>query len=47
MVGRGKFNNAATENALFVLESAIREWSVPKQVMTDPGTKFCANKEKE
>ena len=47
VVGRGKFNNATTENALFVLDNAISEWGIPKQVMTDHGTQFCTNDEKE
>lgn len=46
IVGFGFFSNATTENALTVLDSAIRSYGKPKQVMTDHGTQFCANEKK-
>lgn len=46
VVGKGKFDNATTDNALLVLDKAITEFGKPKQVMTDHGTQFCADEEK-
>jgi putative transposase len=46
VVGKGKFDNATTDNALLVLDKSIKEFGKPKQVMTDHGTQFCADEEK-
>lgn len=42
----GKFDNATTDNALFVLDKAIKKNGKPRQVMTDHGAQFCADEEK-
>jgi len=42
----GKFDNATTDNALSVLDKAIKKNGTPKQVMTDHGAQFCADEEK-
>ncbi len=46
VTGYGMFDNATTENALRVLDQAIRNHGKPAAVMTDHGSQFYAN-EKE
>lgn len=46
VVGHGKFDSATTDNALLVLDRAIRKYGIPKQVMTDHGAQFCADEKK-
>lgn len=46
IIGHGKFDNATTDNALLVLNKAIKKHGKPKQVMTDHGAQFCADEEK-
>lgn len=46
IVGHAKIENATTENALLVLNKAIKRYGKPKQIMTDHGTQFCADEEK-
>ena len=46
IVGYGKIENATTENALLILNKAIKRYGKPKQIMTDHGTQFCADEEK-
>ena len=46
IVGFGIFDEATTENALKVLESAIKMHGKPAQILTDHGSQFYAN-EKE
>ena len=40
ITGFGIFNRATSQNAVTVLDQAIRGYGVPKQVMTDHGTQF-------
>ena len=46
VTGYGIFDNATTENALHVLEQAIKDHGKPASIMTDHGSQFYAN-EKE
>jgi putative transposase len=46
IVGYGVFDNATTDNALSVVESAISRNGLPKQLMTDHGTQFCSDEDK-
>lgn len=46
VVGYGKFDNATTDNALLVLDEAIKKYGKPEQIMTDHGTQFCADEDK-
>ena len=46
IVGYGVFDSATTDNALIVLNDAIANHGMPKQLMTDHGTQFCANEER-
>ena len=46
IVGYGKFDNATTDNALLVLDEAIKKYGKPVQIMTDHGTQFCADEDK-
>ncbi len=43
VTGYGIFDGATTENALGVLEGAIRDHGKPAPVMTDHGYQSCAN----
>ena len=47
ITGFGEFPNANTENSVKVFDWAINKWAVPTQLMSDHGTQFCANEEKE
>jgi len=47
ITGYGMFKKATTENSIKVFDSAIDGWGKPKQVMSDHGTQFCANEERE
>jgi putative transposase len=47
ITGYGIFDAATTDNALLVLKSAIKLFGIPRQIMTDHGTQFCANEEHE
>jgi len=46
VTGYGEFEHATTENSIKVFDSAIGEWGLPRQVMSDHGTQFCADEEK-
>ena len=46
IMGHAKVDNATTDNALLVLNKAIKKHGKPKQIMTDHGTQFCADEEK-
>jgi putative transposase len=46
IVGYGLFNRGTTDNALSVLKSAIAQNGMPKQLMTDHGTQFCADEKR-
>ena len=46
IVGYGKIGNATTENALLILNKAIKRYGKPRQIMTDHGTQFCADEGK-
>jgi len=46
IVGYGVFDSATTDNALIVLNDAIANHGMPKQLMTGHGTQFCANEER-
>jgi putative transposase len=46
VVGKGKFDNATTENALSTLDNAIKKHGKPVEVMTDHGSQFCTDEEK-
>jgi putative transposase len=46
IMGYAKLDNATTDNALLVLNKAIKKYGKPKQIMTDHGTQFCADEEK-
>ena len=43
----GCFKNATTDNAIKVFDEGTITWGKPKQVMSDHGTQFCANEERE
>ena len=43
VTGHGIFEHATTENALLVLETAIKNYGKPKAILTDHGTQFYAN----
>jgi putative transposase len=47
ITGYGIFDAATTDNALSVLRAAVKLYGTPKQIMTDHGTQFCANEERE
>ena len=40
ITGYGVFINATTENTISVLERALQDYGIPKQLMTDHGTQF-------
>ncbi len=42
----GGFRRATTDNSTKVFDSGIEKWGLPKQVMSDHGTQFCANEDK-
>lgn len=46
VMGKGKFDTATTENALLVLDEAIKKYETPKQIMTDHGSQFCTDEER-
>ena len=46
VTGYGIFDNVTAENALYVLEQAIKDHGKPASIMTDHGSQFYAN-EKE
>jgi len=43
VTGVGVFDNATTENALLVLNQAVKDYGNPKQIISDWGTQFTAN----
>ena len=43
VVGCDTFDHAAAENALAVLDEAIKNYGKPKAILTDHGTQFYAN----
>jgi len=43
ITGYGEFRNATTENSIKVFDESVENWGLPKQVMSDHGTQFCAN----
>ena len=47
IVGKGKFRNATTDNALSVFDTAGKKYGFPKQVMSDHGAQFCTDVEKD
>lgn len=47
ITGHGEFRNATTNNSIVIFDTAVEKWGLPKQVMSDHGTQFCANEEKE
>jgi len=46
ITGYGEFRNATTENSIKVFDESVEDWGIPKQVMSDHGTQFCANEDK-
>lgn len=42
ITGCGVFDNATTENALLVLNQAVKDFGKPKQIISDHGTQFTA-----
>ena len=46
VVGKGKLDNATTDNALLILDKPIEELGKLKQVMADHGTLLCAKEER-
>lgn len=46
ITGYGEFRNATTENSIKIFDSAIEKWGLPKQVMSDHGTQFCADEDR-
>ena len=46
ITGYGEFRNATTENSINVFDESVENWGLPKQVMSDHGTQFCANDDK-
>lgn len=47
ITGFGEFSAANTQNSLRVFDEAVRDWGHPKQLMTDHGTQFCSDEEKQ
>ena len=47
ITGYGKFRNATSDNSIKVFDDAVEKFGQPKQVMSDHGTQFCANEDKE
>lgn len=48
VVGYGEFENATTDNAISVFDDARLLWrAVPKELLTDHGTQFCEDENKE
>ena len=47
VTGYGIFDEATTENALAVLNEAIKNHGIPAAIMTDHGSQFYANEKKE
>ena len=47
ITGYGVFDEATAENSIVVYDSAIEKWGIPKQLLTDRGTQFCSDDEKE
>ena len=47
VTGYGAFEHAAAENALPVLEQAIKNRGKPASIMTDHGSQFCAKLQKQ
>jgi len=46
ITGHGEFRNATTENSIKIFDESVENWGVPKQIMSDHGTQFCANDDK-
>jgi len=46
ITGYGEFRSATTENSIKVFDSSVENWGIPKQVISDHGTQFCANEDK-
>jgi len=47
ITGYGEFPNATTANSILVFDAGIGKWGTPKQILTDHGTQFCSDDEKE
>lgn len=47
IMGYGEFDNATTDNAILVFDRIRVKWGVPKELMTDHGSQFCEDENKE
>jgi putative transposase len=47
VVGHGEFPNATTDNAILVFDKAAAKWGPPDELLTDHGTQFCEDDNKE
>lgn len=47
VVGFGEFDNATTDNAILVFDMAAAKWGSPRELMTDHGSQFCEDENKE
>jgi len=47
VTGFAQLQIATTERAIMVFDRAAEKWGIPKQLMTDHGSQFCTDEEKE
>lgn len=48
IMGYGQFDNATTANAILVFDDAVELWrTVPRELMSDHGSQFCEDENKE
>jgi putative transposase len=47
VVGCGEFPRATTDNAIAVFDSAVAEWGIPRELLTDRGSQFCEDESNE
>jgi len=47
ITGYGEFPSATTASSIQAFDAARDKWGVPKQLLTDHGTQFCSDDEKE
>jgi putative transposase len=47
ITGYGEFPSATTASSIQAFDAALDKWGIPKQLLTDHGTQFCSDDEKE
>lgn len=47
ITGYGEFPSATTAGSIQAFDAALDKWGIPKQLLTDHGTQFCSDDEKE